>query len=195
MQKVNKEEAIKLRIEGNTYKQIAESLNCSVVWCKKNLSNVKQDNIDSQMLDNILYKGLSSEGITRLEIYSIIKENYHSMDNESINLRLDRIVASMKYNNKQFLIRPVWMLPDSPQHCTNAMMDMAQDINETLRHCAKKYVKFYDLPESSVDSVMYELARLASPSNTKALPGGLLHYGDYLGKVISKLEERNNETE
>jgi len=47
---VNKEKAIALRNEGLTYKEIAEILGCSVVWCKKNLKGVKvfttQDRID-----------------------------------------------------------------------------------------------------------------------------------------------------
>lgn len=39
--KVDKARAICLRKQGNTYKQIAQELNCSVDWCKRNLKDVK----------------------------------------------------------------------------------------------------------------------------------------------------------
>lgn len=37
---INKNEAIKLREEGFSYKDIASMMNCSEIWCKKNLKDV-----------------------------------------------------------------------------------------------------------------------------------------------------------
>jgi uncharacterized protein YjcR len=39
---VDKELAIKLRLAGMTYKQIAEKLGCSIDWCKHELRDYKK---------------------------------------------------------------------------------------------------------------------------------------------------------
>jgi len=43
---VDKELAVKLRKRGLTYQQIAGTVGCSVIWCKKNLVGVKQEFAD-----------------------------------------------------------------------------------------------------------------------------------------------------
>lgn len=40
---IDRELANKLRKQGLTYKQVAETIGCSVEWCKKNLVGVKQE--------------------------------------------------------------------------------------------------------------------------------------------------------
>lgn len=40
---IDKELAVKLRKQGLTYKQVADTVGCSVEWCKKNLVGVKQE--------------------------------------------------------------------------------------------------------------------------------------------------------
>lgn len=40
---IDKELANKLRKQGLTYKQVANTVGCSVEWCKKNLVGVKQE--------------------------------------------------------------------------------------------------------------------------------------------------------
>lgn len=40
---IDKELAMKLRKQGLTYKQVADTVGCSVEWCKKNLVGVKQE--------------------------------------------------------------------------------------------------------------------------------------------------------
>lgn len=44
--RVNKDEAIKLRMQGLTYSKIAEVLGCSEDWCKQNLGGVKKRNLN-----------------------------------------------------------------------------------------------------------------------------------------------------
>jgi cyanate lyase len=40
---IDKELANKLRKQGLTYKQVADTVGCSVEWCKKNLKGTKQE--------------------------------------------------------------------------------------------------------------------------------------------------------
>jgi hypothetical protein len=42
---IDKVKAIQLRQEGNTYEAIANILNCSVAWCKKNLTGIEKNSI------------------------------------------------------------------------------------------------------------------------------------------------------
>lgn len=47
---VNKEEASALRKQGLTYKQIAETIGCSLDWCKKNLKHVEVDPSQKELM-------------------------------------------------------------------------------------------------------------------------------------------------
>lgn len=44
---IDKVEAVKLREQGHTYKEIADLLGCSEIWCKKMLKDVKRG-VDSK---------------------------------------------------------------------------------------------------------------------------------------------------
>lgn len=192
MNKVNKDEAVRLRIAGHSYPEIASMLSCSVAWCKKNLSEVKQDNADFNMIEAINNIGISPCGITYLEMRNIIKSYHPDIDNEALGIRCNKLRKALKAKNKEFLIRPVWMLPDSANDCTNALMDMSQDVYETIQNLAKKYVKLYNLDSYAIESVAYELSLLSSPASTKMMQRGLITRGRELETIIEQLDERNN---
>lgn len=62
---VDKVKAIELRLQGKTYKEISEELDCSLVWCKKNLKDVvvSKDLSNTQLL--LAIKQLMQEVETR----------------------------------------------------------------------------------------------------------------------------------
>lgn len=46
---IDKALATNLRKQGNTYKNIASIMGCSVAWCKKNLSEVEVDSLEQNV--------------------------------------------------------------------------------------------------------------------------------------------------
>jgi hypothetical protein len=216
--KVDKAKAIKLRSEGFTYKEISESLGCSENWCKKNLKGISPTPVLDRIVEEVKRLGRSPQGVTYGQIKSLVVFNLPKIEaTEDLNKHVahqiylkrekeveetvakvkdaarrgNRTLRYIEKSEKEVVIRPYWLLPESPQDCINTINDMAQHVYEILHNLADSYRRLYDLDESYQNSVVYELSRLSAPANTKILPQGFIERGAQLEGIAEVLTERN----
>lgn len=188
---VDKVRAEELRNAGMSYDEISQELGCSVAWCKKNLKGVKKDKVRGDIIETIRLKGRSASGITRGEINVLINAAFVGMSKDDKKLEYEKLTDAARRNRKDVIIRPYWMIPTNPRGCTNTMMDMAQELYETMHVLAKKYRHFHNLDESYQNSIAYGLHMLTSGEYNSMMPQGLNKKGTQMDVMCSLLEERN----
>jgi len=129
---VDKQKAIKLRENGCTYTQISEQLGCSVDWCKRNLKGVKKNTTEIDILSECMTLALSNTGITNNEIQYIITKHIPTLteykDIEPVYKRIKRKIQQ----NKQAIIRPVWMNYKTPQTSFSSVLLSVNALNERI---------------------------------------------------------------
>lgn len=189
--KFSVEQGMALRAEGKTHKEIAAILGCSVVWCKKNLSGTKQTS--DTLLDAVFTKAMSDDGVTNAEIVYMVRGEQADYDEEQVQNKVAAIKKAIKRKDSKAIVRPRWMLPESPRDCHNTMLDMADHLHTVMHQLAQSYRKIYNLDASYQNGVVHELSRLSAPLNSALLPQGLEKRGEQLNDIIVVLEERNKE--
>jgi len=113
--KVNLELAIKLREDGLTYNQISEQLDCSIDWCKRNLSSIIKNKLKDKNVKELTVKSQQAEGLTKAEIRLVVLEvdrpnsNMTKLQfNEEVRTKVNNIAA--KINKKEeTIIRLTWI--------------------------------------------------------------------------------------
>jgi len=188
---VDKQKAIDLRLAGKTHKEIAQTIGCSVAWCKANLKGMKAPNNDAPVVGEIVRRGLSQTGITNGEIYQLAKQHY-SLSHKQLDLKVGQLKRLALKQNKDVVIRPYWLVPSLPQDSVNTMMDSAQAIYERINLASLEFRDKYCLDETHHKSVFYSMCALASGESSPLMPQGILSYGDYLTSIIDRLEDRKN---
>lgn len=190
---VDKERAQSLRLTGKTYAEIAQTIGCSVAWCKANLKGIVAPNNDAPLITEIVQRGLSRAGITNGEIVQLTKQHNPTLAHKQLSLKVQQIKRLALKQNKDVVIRPYWLVPDLPQDSVNTMMDTAQSIYERINTAALEFRSKYGLDETHHKSVFYSLCSLCSGEGSPLLPQGILSYGDYLTSIIEKLDDRKKE--
>lgn len=188
---IDKSKAIQLRLDGMSLQQIADTLGCSLAWCKVNLKGIKQIDTDKPLIDAIRKAGRLPHGTTTGEIKNMCREAYPTMAGSELADKIEKVKKAAKRGCKDVIIRPYWMLPFCAKDCTNSIMEMAQSIHEEISHLAKKYRHLYNLDESYQKSIVYYLSMLSSGANSRMMPQGLTVYGEQLESIINDLENRN----
>lgn len=184
------EKAKLLRQEGKTLQEVAESLGCSLAWCKANLKGTKQVSRDKDLIDEIRKKGKSKEGIASTEVRMLVKNTYPQLESKELEDKLTAVKKAARRDNKDVIIRPYWMLPDQSRDCTTAMLDFAQEVYEMKNYLAKKYRMQFDLDESYHNTIIYSLTTMSAGDFNKLMPQGLTEYGYQLEKIQDALEDR-----
>lgn len=193
--KIDKQKAIELRTEGKTYNEISALLGCSVDWCKRNLSqiaktsNTQDDLIVSECLD----KALSKQGITSSEIITTIKKHkpelqYSSYKQiEPIYKRIRRRILT----NPNAIIRPYWMLPDTPTECYHSILQAVDLMDRRIDEEIEEIKLTHGLDDSYTKSLKHALYSLCQLGNLfSSIPSDVT--ASNIDDVINLLEERNS---
>lgn len=189
--KIDKEKATQLRQQGLTYKEVADAMGCSLVWCKINLKDVKQVSDDSALITAIRTQGRTPQGITQGEIKAMVKDRYPSMLSDELESKIKDIKKAARRGSKDVVIRPYWMIPDAPVETMQEMMQMAQEVYELKNHLATKFRRLFDLDDSYQKNITYYLTMLAAGDHNKLMPQGLKEFGVHLETLAETLAGRN----
>lgn len=186
------EKAKQLRLEGMTLQQVADTLNCSLAWCKANLKGVKQPNKDKAMIDEIRKLGRSKQGVTTGEIRNLVLKQY-DLKGKPLQAKVAEMKRVARRDNKDVLIRPYWMIPEIARDCTTTMLQYANEVWEFKEHLANKYRQAYNLDASYTNAIIYGLTAMAAGENSMLLPQGLIEYGYQLEVLQDSLDGRNTD--
>jgi hypothetical protein len=181
-----------LRSEGKTLQEVADTMGCSLAWCKANLKGTKQANKDLALIEQVRHMGRSVQGVTTGEIKMLTTGHYPNMIGEELETKTEAIRKAARRNNPDVVIRPYWMLPDCPRECTLAMIEAADEVWRFKEYLADKYRKDFDLDETYARTIVHALTMLSAGENNKLMPQGLLAYGAHLERIQEQLDSRNN---
>lgn len=160
-----KEQAIQLRKEGMTYREISNTIpSISIDWCKRNLKGVtKGTRQNDPVLISIVEKACEQGGMTRRELISSLLSHYTQEDVEKINLSYYK--QKMRKIDKKAVIRPEWMDKEHPKESNRLMMDLAHCLFERMEELADNYIEVY--PNANRKSLLYEFRKMLSPNVSK----------------------------
>lgn len=190
---IDVEKAKQLRLEGMTLQQVADTLNCSLAWCKANLKGVKQPNKDKAMIDEIRKLGRTKQGVTTGEIRNLVLKQY-SLKGKPLQDKIAEMKRVARRDNKDVVIRPYWMLPDMARDCTTTMLEYANEVWEFKEHLANKYRQTYNLDTTYTNAIVYGLTAMSAGDKSMLLPQGMMDYGYQLEKLQDELAARNTDS-
>lgn len=133
---IDKQRATELRQEGLSYQQIAETLGCSVQWCKVNLKNVQKNTKEKELIEKCINLGLRPEGISTIEIRHQIVKSYPEMS-DSNGLTEDGLKMYKKIKVKirekdGTIVRPAWLVPTNVDQIFKAVIQAVDNIDRRV---------------------------------------------------------------
>lgn len=193
---VNKDLAQTMKEQGLTYKEIAEALNCSEAWCKKNLKGVTKNKADESIFNEVVIKAKSTQGVTVSEIKHIIralhKNTFNKEDNDREAKTVSRIKAKLR-TTEGCLIRPYWMIPNRARDSLVELMKSAHNINDRIEEEVRCFLFYFNLDNSYAKSVRYAIIQLTQAGVDAKLGFSPQTTIDNLESIASILEERLSE--
>lgn len=189
---IDKKLAQQLRLEGKSLQEVADTLGCSLGWCKANLKGVKQPNKDKALIESIRQLGRSENGVTTGEIKMLTSNHYPALKGDDLETKVTNIKRSARKGHSDVVVRPYWMLPNKPRDCTVAMLEYANEVYNFKEYLADKYREQFDLDETYSKTVVYALTMMSAGEHNKLMPQGLANYGATLERIQDALDSRNN---
>ncbi len=190
---INKQNAIDLRLSGLTLQQVAVQLGCSIDWCKRNLGGVAKHTKDSLLIDEVRRIGRTSAGITKTEVFKLVKQAYPKLPAQDLTEKVSAIKKAARRGCKEVTIRPDWMPTDHSKASLETMISMGQEVFEFMHFLAQKYRQEFGLDASYQRGIVYELSKLSAGENNKLMPMGLVKYGSHLEGIAVALDERQQQ--
>lgn len=181
-----KERAIELRLEGKTYKQIADALECvSVDWCKRNLKGLKPkaQGVSEEALQEVIKLATRPEGCTNYELNAVLFKYFEKGELQGDYMQGYKRRA--KYRNKDCIFRPAWVSPTLPKQSQRLLYLMASDLFERFQEAVDDYTATF--PDTDKRTVWMELVKI---SNGHLNPEGLEKRLERNNNLVHALEER-----
>jgi hypothetical protein len=193
---VNKEKAKELRAFGKTYKEIAEELDCSIIWCKLNLKDVPKNNKEGATIKELIKDAKKPEGVTTSEIWTkmkIIYPNDSSLTNQENNMQDAKNAARFKYKigkEEDTIIRPYWMPPTDAHLALKRVVQAVNLIDERLYEEVQGIIQELGLDETYIKSLTKAITRLTY-GGSLINPIDIMQRLESLEQTADKLERRN----
>jgi hypothetical protein len=192
---MNKEEAIKLRLEGKTYSEISKTLGCSLDWCKRNLKGVKHIDITNEDFIELVNKGKSPECVTPLEIYKKlqpVKKREIKDEKHEKKLAVRRVKQKLKADN-DVIIRQSWIHPMRASSSLNSMLMYINMLDDTLDEYVRSHLTeqgFDNLDEYDSTLAFMVMNSQYGSRILKNYPSGVF---ESLANAVDKIENRNGD--
>ena len=184
---VDKVKAIKLRQEGLSYKEIAKELECSEIWCKKNLKDTQKDIKEVDLIKDLTTKALSSTGVSKYEIIkSFVNEH---MNEDDINTTLKRYMRKIKATEGA-IIRPSWIIPEKASESFRLILEAVNNMEERLDEAARDICIDLGVPQQHSERFKRGIGTLMSTNSTLNATA-LVSYCEALAETCLELDKRN----
>jgi hypothetical protein len=191
---VDKEKAVKLRLQGLSYKEISEHLGCSEAWCKVNLKCVVKNTEETEKLKQCITLSHRYEAVTSSEILkTFLTQEHYKMTKSDLEKHKKSVLRKVKDKvaDNNGIVRPAWMSPNLPSESFQDLLQIVNLIDERLyeeiQEFKEKY-KLYDCSESSVVMAIANLSQIGSVINGESVVRSAC---ESYTSTANKLEERN----
>lgn len=190
---IDKARAIWLKECGNTNKQIAEELGCSVDWCKRNLVGVQKNKPEKSAIQQAIKLAQSQDGITNVEIINLIRSVYPKQEGKEYEVMESKAIARFKDAiNKadNTIIRPYWIQPDNAKLSFDLVLAAVDNMSERMNDEIDWIRKKLDLSAKVDPSLRFAIIKMLMGSTLAR--EGIENHCNYLADIVTRLEDRNN---
>jgi hypothetical protein len=171
MKTINLEQATLLRKQGLSYSAIAKELNCSIDWCKRNLSSVQKNIKENDTMKALVAKAKSTRGITSGEILKKAAEitpiNPDWTDKEKSQNEakvMQRLRTKVKAVDNT-IVRPYWMKPEEAHKSLQLVLQAVTLIDERVYEQVQDIIQELDLDETYIDSLTRAITQMSYGGN------------------------------
>ena len=186
------DKAKELREQGYSYPKIAEELNCSVDWCKKNLASVSKNTQEKKAITQAIELAQSDSGITNGQIRQLVQTVYPyeaSKEYEQIESKaMARFKAAIN-RSPNTVVRPYWMHPQNAQYSFSLVLSAVDAIMQNMTDEVNYISKQLDYNQSYDMSIRYAIIKLLLGSGL--MPEGVENHCNTLSSIVDKLESKN----
>jgi len=192
--KVDVQQAHKLREEGCTYKEIAQTIGCSEDWCKRNLKFVVKNQKDEEILAQTIKRAKSVDGITNIEIRRIIRTLHTNSFCKEDRQREDKIFNRIKVKLRKIdgcLVRPYWLQPQQAQQSFDALMQSTRLISDRVEEEVASFIELFDLDESYTNSIRWAIVSLTHAGSKLGSGTDIQSTINNLENLVTNLRDRN----
>lgn len=194
---VDKIKALKLREEGKTYKEIAEELDCSIDWCKRNLQGHCKHTKEKPVIEKLTKRAKLKHGITsgeiKMEVRKLYPNDFSKEDKENELKHINRFKAKVK-KDKDSIIRPYWLAPENAQDIFHTVLKKLQERDDRLQEDIDEIRQEFNLDASYTDSLAYALITMSAKGSIIIKRPVALEI-DRIANIVEVLEKRNSATE
>lgn len=173
-----KDEALKLREEGKTYKDISEALGVSVDWCKRNLKGTKKDHPDKPLIQALVRISTRSGGCTDKEAIAMMFKHYND-HRGGTKPNIYEIKKAVRKVAPDAIFIPSWMSMENPHSSFETLITEVNSLYEHVEDRIQEFISKY----SDVDpnSLRRELCYLLFPfSSTESVTSRLERFESLL---------------
>lgn len=177
-----KEEALLLRKQGFTYREIVEKLNyeISVDWCKRNLRGVNKPKQDDACVSEIIALGLRPQGITEYEATGVVFKHHPNASKDKVRY----LKGKAKETEPKCLIHSGWIDYMKPNDSHKAMNAFVLHLMDQVDLMVDDYITTF--PHSNKWAVRHEMLKLAFSSKISPEP---LSNRVYKNEVLAEVME------
>lgn len=180
-----RKQAVQMRSEGASYKDIAATLAASGVtenWCKRNLGTVAVFDTHFFLMEQLLPLATRPEGISRLEFRTKIKGAYGIPFDEAIPQAIDK--RARRALPEDAFIRPDWMEPEAARASQNEILQDAIILFDRLDEMVAEFCEKY--PTANPWHVRQEIITLGLGDH----PAGPMVQGKRMLDAVDTMEGR-----
>lgn len=192
-----RQQAIALREEGLTYRQISVQLNIGLDWCKKNLKHCTAT--EKEKFNKLYAISKTDSAVSKSEIYEELEIN--ELPEQEQGHKVTSAVKRIRANNKLNIVRPDWMLPTSARFCVDSVVGLSMDIEDRCHEEATRLRSTLihntsDKQQHSIPSIRNIKSAIlglsmAAVSNQKHGSSKLSNWLESLYTTANALEQRN----
>lgn len=180
-----RKQAIHMRSEGATYKDIVTTLSSEGVtenWCKKNLGTVVVFDTHYFLMEQLAPLAIRPEGVSRMEYRTQIKLAHGIPFGEPIPESIEKKTRRALPENA--FIRPDWMEPEAARASQNELVQGATILSDRLEELVAEFC--HNHPAASSWHVRQEMLSLATGSH----PAGTMVQGKRMLDAVESMEGR-----
>ena len=188
----DKQEAIALREQGLSYREIAQQTGYSIDWCKQHLKGVSKNKEEKDLLMEAVHLAQSNTGITTGDIIRLVQIMYpYNNTKEQEDAQRRGILRFKSYIKKQpnTLIRPYWMKPENANLSFQSILSIVDNVSIHMNEEIIAIRKQFDYDTSYDKSIRFAVIKMLYCSGL--LKEGVENHCAMLEEVVVELEKRN----
>lgn len=191
--KISKDRAIALRLQGKSYKEISQELSCSVDWCKRNLKGIKKQDISEQDYLGLLHKGRSFDCCTKPEILDKIQvplTQTGKEHNKELMKATNRVKRKLQ-KEEDVIVRQAWVHPARARYSYNNMLSYINMLNEVLDEYVTQHLRECGFEDDSNYNSVLAFMVMNSQFGQRVLRNYSAGVFEAIDKTVDEIEERN----